>query len=221
MLPLRLYASLWPEKLGQVFWYVHFAAITDQIAEQPLECALTCHQTCSHLVPDFCGMTMEMANILLKNLRDIKTTQVHKKPTPSVTSSTTSSVSTLPVYQQQTPERPQPIQQQQSLPQVPQRSPHGTLGIPDAQNGRFSTPAPAQSAPQTYPAQADPGGPRTSGSSTVPYTPHHPKHRLSYQESRSKDGLAVRIVNMEKVIADRSRNRLLFCHRNCLRLLLP
>lgn len=50
------------------------------------ECALTCHQSCSHLVPDFCGMTMEMANTLLKNLRDIKTTQGTKrthKPMPS------------------------------------------------------------------------------------------------------------------------------------------
>lgn len=44
------------------------------------ECDITCHQTCSRLVPDFCGMTMEMANTLLKNLRDIKTTQGTKPP---------------------------------------------------------------------------------------------------------------------------------------------
>ncbi|ODN84467.1 hypothetical protein L202_00413 [Cryptococcus amylolentus CBS 6039] len=62
------------------------------------ECALTCHQTCSHLVPDFCGMTMEMANLLLKNLRDIKTTQTRR---PHAHSPSTTSVSTLPSYHSQ------------------------------------------------------------------------------------------------------------------------
>lgn len=68
-------------------------------------------------------MTMEMANVLLKNLRDIKTTQSHKKPAPP--SSSTSSVSTLPQYQPPTPERPpvpqyQSQQQQQQVPSAPQ-----------------------------------------------------------------------------------------------------
>lgn len=33
------------------------------------ECSLTCHTQCAHLVPDFCGMTMEMANQILAGIR--------------------------------------------------------------------------------------------------------------------------------------------------------
>ncbi|KAG6820174.1 hypothetical protein H0H93_004305 [Arthromyces matolae] len=35
------------------------------------ECGVTCHANCAHLVPDFCGMSMETANELLRNWRDI------------------------------------------------------------------------------------------------------------------------------------------------------
>ncbi|KAI9660229.1 MAG: Serine/threonine kinase [Alyxoria varia] len=42
------------------------------------ECKLTAHVQCTHLVPDFCGMSMESANSIL---REIKKAQV--KPSPS------------------------------------------------------------------------------------------------------------------------------------------
>ena len=32
------------------------------------ECSITCHSECTHLVPDFCGMTMEAANQILETL---------------------------------------------------------------------------------------------------------------------------------------------------------
>ncbi|KDQ09884.1 hypothetical protein BOTBODRAFT_505684 [Botryobasidium botryosum FD-172 SS1] len=61
------------------------------------ECDVTCHQTCAHLVPDFCGMSMETANQLLSKIHDIKSHQKHKpsnlsqssssRPLPSPTSS--------------------------------------------------------------------------------------------------------------------------------------
>jgi classical protein kinase C len=35
------------------------------------ECDVTCHANCAHLVPDFCGMSMETANQLLRDWRDI------------------------------------------------------------------------------------------------------------------------------------------------------
>jgi len=35
------------------------------------ECNITCHANCAHLVPDFCGMSMETANELLRNVREI------------------------------------------------------------------------------------------------------------------------------------------------------
>ncbi|KAJ6557313.1 protein kinase C1 [Mycena vulgaris] len=45
------------------------------------ECNITCHANCVHLVPDFCGMSMETANILLRDWRDINKTRGDKTQT--------------------------------------------------------------------------------------------------------------------------------------------
>ncbi|KAG5912965.1 hypothetical protein E4U53_005069 [Claviceps sorghi] len=43
---------------------------------QPLiECGLTCHAHCAHLVPDFCGMSMAVANQILEGIRSQKQRQ--------------------------------------------------------------------------------------------------------------------------------------------------
>lgn len=53
------------------------------------ECDITCHANCAHLVPDFCGMSMETANQLLRDWRDInrarggKATAVSKQTAPT------------------------------------------------------------------------------------------------------------------------------------------
>ncbi|KAH0542023.1 hypothetical protein FGG08_003572 [Glutinoglossum americanum] len=39
------------------------------------ECNLTCHAQCAHLVPDFCGMSMEVANQILSEIRTTKRRQ--------------------------------------------------------------------------------------------------------------------------------------------------
>ena len=54
-------------------------------AKKCSECNITCHASCAHLVPDFCGMSMERANQILASLRDIRTqkqrlTQLPKMP---------------------------------------------------------------------------------------------------------------------------------------------
>jgi hypothetical protein len=45
------------------------------------ECNITCHANCVHLVPDFCGMSMETANILLRDWRDINKSRGDKTQT--------------------------------------------------------------------------------------------------------------------------------------------
>ncbi|KAK6459223.1 uncharacterized protein RJT20DRAFT_90801 [Scheffersomyces xylosifermentans] len=45
------------------------------------ECGVMCHAHCTHLVPDFCGMSMEMAN---KILMTIKSTKTQPKPIGNV-----------------------------------------------------------------------------------------------------------------------------------------
>lgn len=44
------------------------------------ECDITCHANCAHLVPDFCGMSMETANELLRNWRDINQQRSKAQP---------------------------------------------------------------------------------------------------------------------------------------------
>ncbi|CCF59141.1 hypothetical protein KAFR_0G01080 [Kazachstania africana CBS 2517] len=46
------------------------------------ECGIMCHAQCAHLVPDFCGMSMEMANRILKTIQDAKRTQEQKRRLP-------------------------------------------------------------------------------------------------------------------------------------------
>ncbi|ORX41731.1 kinase-like protein, partial [Hesseltinella vesiculosa] len=38
-------------------------------AKKCSECGITCHIKCAHLVPDFCGLSMEMANQMLSEIR--------------------------------------------------------------------------------------------------------------------------------------------------------
>lgn len=47
------------------------------------ECDITCHANCAHLVPDFCGMSMETANQLLRDWRDINKARGGKAPRPA------------------------------------------------------------------------------------------------------------------------------------------
>lgn len=56
-------------------------------ARRCTECDITCHANCAHLVPDFCGMSMETANQLLRNWRDINRARGSKAaagPSPRV-----------------------------------------------------------------------------------------------------------------------------------------
>lgn len=48
-----------------------------QATDFPTECGLTCHTHCAHLVPDFCGMSMEAANQILETL--IRNRNTHSK----------------------------------------------------------------------------------------------------------------------------------------------
>ncbi|KAK9480024.1 Serine/threonine kinase [Lipomyces japonicus] len=77
-------------------------------ARKCTECGLTCHAHCVHLVPDFCGMSMETANKILETIRNAKSagqgqakikatsavTQVPGRPTSGVSSKITSSTAT-------------------------------------------------------------------------------------------------------------------------------
>ncbi|CDU23532.1 probable protein kinase C [Sporisorium scitamineum] len=82
------------------------------------ECDITCHTDCAHLVPDFCGMSMEMANQLLSDIETINRVKSSAKT------------------QQQ--------QQQQQLPPPPVSqgafNSNGGNGMPGAPPGRIPPP---------------------------------------------------------------------------------
>lgn len=48
------------------------------------ECGLMCHAQCTHLVPDFCGMSMEMANKILTTIKSTKPTKALPRQPVSV-----------------------------------------------------------------------------------------------------------------------------------------
>ncbi|CAL1713348.1 unnamed protein product [Somion occarium] len=77
-------------------------------ARRCTECDITCHANCAHLVPDFCGMSMETANQLLRDWKDINKarggrTATSSRPPPQTAAS-------LPQVQQY-PGSPYPVDQ--------------------------------------------------------------------------------------------------------------
>ncbi|EDO16596.1 hypothetical protein Kpol_520p17 [Vanderwaltozyma polyspora DSM 70294] len=58
------------------------------------ECGIMCHSQCAHLVPDFCGMSMEMANTILKTIQDTKRNQEKRRKIPPSLKTDKSSSST-------------------------------------------------------------------------------------------------------------------------------
>lgn len=90
---------------------------------------------------------MEMANILLKQLRDIKTTQVQRKPVPNVKPQ-----STPPAIQAPPQIPPLPIQYPSS-PAPAAKPPPGTYNVPVPADPGYAAPtAKDQAGPAQYPA---------------------------------------------------------------------
>ncbi|KXN88120.1 Protein kinase C-like protein, partial [Leucoagaricus sp. SymC.cos] len=54
-------------------------------ARKCTECGITCHANCAHLVPDFCGMSMETANELLRSWRDINRQKIDRQSRAAAT----------------------------------------------------------------------------------------------------------------------------------------
>lgn len=100
------------------------------------ECGVMCHSSCTHLVPDFCGMSMEMAN---KILTAIKTTKPRerteperarpaepaepRKHLPPIPLDEGAALPTHTPNKQQLPVAPWQQPQRQPPPQPPQRQP--------------------------------------------------------------------------------------------------
>ncbi|KAI9264328.1 hypothetical protein BDA99DRAFT_53540 [Phascolomyces articulosus] len=56
-------------------------------AKKCSECDITCHTKCAHLVPDFCGLSMELANQMLAEMKAAKRKTLETGPSSSSSSS--------------------------------------------------------------------------------------------------------------------------------------
>ena len=84
VLPLRHGPSSRPQERSQVLRCVLLTVSQESLADPvraSTECGITCHADCVHLVPYFCGMSMEMANKLLS---DIKTINSNRRPPATI-----------------------------------------------------------------------------------------------------------------------------------------
>ncbi|CCH62750.1 hypothetical protein TBLA_0I00910 [Henningerozyma blattae CBS 6284] len=92
------------------------------------ECGVMCHAQCAHLVPDFCGMSMEMANKILQTIQDTQRSQEKRKrrssqlvkKRPSTLHKQTSATTTP-----RQPETPQPIPPTHREPDISPLRGHG------------------------------------------------------------------------------------------------
>ncbi|KAF2189602.1 calcium-independent protein kinase C [Zopfia rhizophila CBS 207.26] len=145
------------------------------------ECGLTCHAQCVHFVPDFCGMSMEVANQILY---EIKRTRKGQSGSASTMSSRvlrpTQATKPTPPPPSQSQYPPPPGQDQQGQPDrysygkdqqygAPPRQPSyppSTTSV-DAARASYSTSS-STPTPTSPTSQRPPSGPRTQSSQTAP-----------------------------------------------------
>lgn len=111
-------------------------------------CGITCHDHCTHLVPDFCGMSMENANRLLTDWRNInKIRQTAPKPPakailpPSSPETLTSPLDRMKISEPPL-DGPPPRQQSPSQDRYSQRLPQQQQPLPGSYPGPGQAPAP-------------------------------------------------------------------------------
>lgn len=166
-------------------------------ARKCTECDLTCHASCTHLVPDFCGMPMETANLLLAQWRTIDSNKRQRQAFP--TSSQVKEITTqLEDSRLSPPPPPVPKQDQPPIPmeqapppmgQVPTLAPI-TISTPTAQfapaaipltGGEQRYPQPSQMPHPYNPPPLGPSAPRSGNKTPVPPSPVGPPYRQDGQ----------------------------------------
>ncbi|KAJ5122304.1 hypothetical protein N7526_009241 [Penicillium atrosanguineum] len=115
-------------------------------AKRCTECGLTSHAHCTHLVPDFCGMSMEAANQILETLIRTK----HHMNSTSVSSGLSNRT-----LRPSGPPQPPQDNAALSYPQKPKEGPYGAL--PRQPSAEASPTAAQQAARHPLPPKSPPG----------------------------------------------------------------
>lgn len=158
------------------------------------ECGITCHLNCAHLVPDFCGMSMEMANQILTEIKKKRLIQqgaasrppVGRPPPPSAPGTIGQEGARTSFHEDmygQQPYAPSSPSQQQQRPPFP--SEQYPPGAPGQQYGSQMRPPPAheQYSYQNQPAPYMPGRPGQPGQ---PSSPKLQAGRLPQQQQQQQ-----------------------------------
>jgi hypothetical protein len=158
------------------------------------ECDITCHANCAHLVPDFCGMSMETANQLLRDLRDINRARGGKVVTANRPSPSTQTFHQYPVPSDSVvqmgnsverlrltggPETASPMPEPYSRPQ--KVAPPQDRLVPDP---RFLQQQPTQPAP--YNVQNIPPAARPPPGARIPIPPGYPTEQLLFSQQQGR-----------------------------------
>ncbi|KAL1604612.1 Serine/threonine kinase [Nothophoma quercina] len=152
------------------------------------ECGLTCHAHCVHFVPDFCGMSMEVANQILMEIKRTRRGQ-----------STSGSTMTNRTLRQPQPAKPLP---QPSSPQQPGRGEEPSQPDRYSYGKNESIAPPANQRTQSYaPSSQASGAARTSyssGGSTAPTSPTSSQRPSSGRTQSSQSAIAAAAAVMSK-----------------------
>ncbi|TVY21289.1 Protein kinase C-like [Lachnellula arida] len=130
------------------------------------ECGLTCHAGCVHLVPDFCGMSMAVANTILDGIRNQKRRQTAQPSMSGRTLRPQSQKPTSPQEQQGQFSDPRASYGSQEQVRPPRAQSYGPISASSPEAAEAAKVMYAQQQGQTSPGRP-PGPDRTSSASAA------------------------------------------------------
>ncbi|TFK91937.1 hypothetical protein K466DRAFT_274071 [Polyporus arcularius HHB13444] len=151
-------------------------------ARRCTECDITCHANCAHLVPDFCGMSMETANALLREAREVsRRKEEQKRRQTQQPSARVSPQQPYPPHPMGMAEQHLPVDQMERMqigeaPQQPQVPDYGYMGASPGPQPPTEQRLPPQAMPPAgYPQQPPTGGARPGRPPMAPPFPTEPQ----------------------------------------------
>lgn len=157
-------------------------------ANSVLECDLTCHAHCVHFVPDFCGMSMEVANQILMEIKRTRRGQSATGATPSMSQRQ---------LRQPQPAKPLPATQQYAAPpgqEDPNRYSYG--------KDQPTSPPAGPPRQQSYSTASIDAARKSVGTSGSTPTPTSPTSQQRPQPDRSQSSIAA--ANAAKAAMDKA-----------------
>ncbi|TVY78140.1 Protein kinase C-like [Lachnellula suecica] len=132
------------------------------------ECGLTCHAGCVHFVPDFCGMSMSVANVILDGIRNQKRRQTTQSSMSGRTLRPQSQNPTSPTSQQGQLQDPRSSYGSQEQPRPPRAQSYGPSSASSSEATEAARTMYSQQQQQSPTSPQRPLGPdRTSSASAA------------------------------------------------------